>query len=295
MPHKGPPLTKLFLRYLTIEKGLSPNTIANYANDLARLTHFAYQAQKPVEQLRARDLRQFIAQLNHERLSPATIRRVASTLRGFYAFLLLDDYIDNPPTDDLNTPPPVSYLPRYLTETQIQALLAIPDVTSAEGLRDRAVIEFMYAAGLRVTEVLSLLHKHIDLRKGLLTCVGKGRKERTIPFGRSAALALENYVPAKPFALKTPNSHVFLNDQKPLTRQFLWALISQYGAAAAIAPISPHTLRHTFATHLLQHGAELKHVQALLGHADISTTAIYTHISENYLRRSYNKHHPRAT
>ena len=291
----GPPLTKLFLSYLAIEKGLSQNTIANYANDLARLTHFAYQAHKPIEQLRARDLRQFIAQLNRERLSPATIRRVASTIRGFYAFLVLDDYIDTPPTDDLNTPPPVSYLPRYLTETQIHALFGIPDVTSAEGLRDRAILELMYAAGLRVSEVLSLLHKHIDLRNGLLTCVGKGRKERTIPFGRSAAFTIENYVAAKPFALKTPNSHLFLHNQKPLTRQFLWTLISRYGAAATIDPISPHTLRHTFATHLLQHGAELKHVQALLGHADISTTAIYTHISEKYLRRSYSKHHPRAT
>lgn len=294
MPRKGPPLTKLFLNYLTIEKGLSRNTTANYANDLTRLTHFAYQAHKPIEHLTAGDLRQFIAQLTQEHLSPATIRRVASTIRGFYAFLVLDDYIDSPPTDDLNTPPPVSY-PTFLTEKQIHALFAIPDVTSTEGLRDRAIVELMYAAGLRVTEVLSLLHKHIDLRNGLLTCVGKGRKERTIPFGRSAAFAIENYVAAKPFALKTPNSHLFLNDQKPLTRQFLWTLISRYGAAAAIDPISPHTLRHTFATHLLQHGAELKHVQALLGHADISTTAIYTHISEKYLRRSYSKHHPRAT
>jgi integrase/recombinase XerD len=296
MSRNGPPLTKLFLNYLTIEKGLSQNTIANYANDLARLTHFAYQAHKPIEQLRSHDLRTFIAQLNRERLSPATIRRFASTLRGFYAFLVLDDYIDNPPTDDLNTPPPVSYLPTVLTETQIHALFAIPDVTKAEGLRDRAILELMYAAGLRVSELLSLLHRHIDLRNGLITCVGKGRKERTIPFGRSAALAIENYVAAKPFTLKTPNSHLFLINQKPLTRQFLWTVISQYGAAAAaIDRISPHTLRHTFATHLLQHGAELKHVQALLGHAHISTTAIYTHISETYLRWSYDKHHPRAS
>jgi len=295
MPRKGPPLTKLFLSYINIEKGLSRNTIANYANDLARLTHFAYQAHKPIEKLQAGELRQFIAQLHLEGLSPATIRRVASTIRGFYAFLVLDDYIDISPTDDLNTPPPVSYLPTFLTERQIHALFTIPDVTSAEGSRDHAILELMYAAGLRVTEVLSLLHKNIDLRNGLLTCIGKGNKERTIPFGRSAAFAIEHYVAAKPFPLKTPNSHLFLNNQKPLTRQFLWTLISRYGAAAGIKRISPHTLRHTFATHLLQHGAELNHVQALLGHADISTTAIYTHISEKYLRKSYSKHHPRAT
>ena len=295
MPRKGPPLTKLFLNYLTVEKGLSRNTITNYANDLARLTQFAYQAQTPIEQLGATNLRQFIALLGQDGLSPATIRRVASTIRAFYAFLRLDHYINSSPTDDLNTPAPLSYLPRFLTETQIQTLFKIPNLNSTEGIRDRAILELMYAAGLRVTELISLLHKHIDLRNGLLTCLGKGRKERTIPFGRSAAVALDNYIAAKPLPLKTLNSHLFLNHQNPLTRQCLWTLIARYGAAAAIDPISPHTLRHTFASHLLQHGAELKDVQALLGHAHISTTAIYTHISANYLRRSYNKHHPRAT
>ena len=294
MLRKGPPLTKLFLRYLTIEKGLTENTTANYANDLARLTHFAYQVHKPIEHLQPRDLRQFIAQLDHAGLSPATIRRVASTVRGFYAFLALDDYIDTPPTDDLNTPPPISYLPTCLSEAQIQTLFAIPDLTNKEGIRDRAIVEIMYAAGLRVTEVLSLRHKDIDLRNGLVTCFGKGRKQRIIPFGRSAAIAIEHYIATKPFPCTTPNSQLFLNHQKPLTRQFLWTVITRLGAAAAIDRISPHTLRHTFATHLLQHGAELKHVQALLGHADISTTAIYAHVSDTYLRRSYIKHHPRA-
>ena len=141
MARKGPPLTKLFLSYLTIEKGLSQNTTANYANDLARLTHFAYKTHKQLETLRARDLRQFIAQLTQEGLSPATIRRVASTIRGFYAFLRLDDYIDNLPTDDLNTPPPVEYLPTFLTESQIQKLFAIPNLTSTDGIRDRAILE----------------------------------------------------------------------------------------------------------------------------------------------------------
>jgi integrase/recombinase XerD len=292
---KGPPLTKLFLRYLTVEKGLTNNTTANYANDLARLTDFAYHAHKPIETLQPRDLRQFITRLSQAGLSASTIRRIASTVRGFYAFLALDDYIDTPPTDDLNTPPPLAYLPKYLTEGELQSLFASPTLTNREGIRDRAILELMYAAGLRVTEVIALRHKDIDLRNGLLTCFGKGRRERIVPFGRSAAIAINNYVATKQFRFTTSDSPLFLNDQKPFTRQFLWTLITKYGARAGIHHISPHTLRHTFATHLLQHGAELKHVQALLGHADISTTAIYTHLNHTHLRQSYNKHHPRAS
>jgi len=292
---KGPPLTKLFLHYLTVEKGLTTNTTTNYANDLARLTHFAYQAQQQIEDLQPHDLRQFIAQQCKAGLSSSTIRRIASTVRGFYAFLALDDYIDIPPTDDLNTPPPRSYLPKYLSEAEVQLLFATPDLTHPEGLRDLAILELMYAAGLRVTELIALRHSDLDLRNGLITCFGKGRKERIVPFGRSAALRIEHYVATKSSRSTTSNSHLFLNQQTPLTRQFLWTLITEYGIAAGIDPISPHTLRHTFATHLLQHGAELKHVQALLGHADIATTAIYTHLNDTHLRRSYNHHHPRAS
>lgn len=291
---KGPPLTTLFLRYLNVEKGLTNNTTANYAYDLARLTDFAYHEHKPIEHLQPHDLRQFFARLSQGGLSPSTIRRIASTVRGFYGFLALDDYIDTPPTDDLNTPPPIAYLPRYLTEGELQSLFAMPALTTTEGIRDRALLELMYAAGLRVTEVIALRHKDIDLRNGLLTCFGKGRRERRIPFGRSAAIAINTYVATKPFRLTTSDSHLFLNHHRPFTRQFLWTLITQYGATAGIHHISPHTLRHTFATHLLQHGAELKHVQAFLGHADISTTAIYTHLNHTHLRHSYNKHHPRA-
>lgn len=292
---KGPPLTKRFLRYLTVEKGLTINTTANYANDLARLTNFAYHAHKPIEHLQPGDLRYFIAQLSDAGLSTSTIRRIASTVRGFYAFLALDDYIDTLPTDDLNTPPPRSYLPTYLTQAEVQLLFAGPELGNVEGIRDRAILELMYASGLRVTELLALRHKDIDLRKGLVTCFGKGHKERIVPFGRNAATAIEHYVATLPARLTISTSHLFLNQYKPLTRQFLWTMITRYGAKAGIDHISPHTLRHTFATHLLQHGAELKHVQALLGHRDISTTAIYTHLNDAHLRRSYNSHHPRAS
>ena len=292
---KGPPLTKRFLNYLIIEKGLSENTVANYAVDLARLTHFAYTAKKSVETLAAPDLRLFIAGLTRDAgLSAATVRRIASTIRNFYAFLLLDEYIDIPPSDDLQTPPPVSYLPIVLTEAEIQKLLATPDLTSTEGIRDRAILEIMYAAGLRIAETVALRQKDIDFRQGLVTCLGKGKRERTIPFGKSAAHAVKTYIATKPISLTTANSHLFISHAKPLTRQFLWTLVKRYGAIADLEHISPHTLRHTFATHLLQHGAELRHVQALLGHANISTTTIYTHLSQAYLRRSYDAHHPRA-
>jgi len=282
MRAQGPPLTKQFLRYLRIEKGLSENTIMNYAKDLARLTHYAYQAGQQIQDLRPRDLRTFTAQLSRAHLSPATVRRIASAVRGFYLFLAIDGYIDNIPTEDLDTPPPVSYLPTFLTELETQKLLSAPDLSTKEGIRDRAILELMYAAGLRASELVSLRQKNIDLRTGIVTCFGKGRKERTIPIGKSAAQALENYI-ARNDLPRAINRHLFLNGGEPLTRQFLWAIIKHYGSLAGIKEISPHTLRHTFATHLLHHGAEVKHVQALLGHNDISTTQIYTHVTAAFL------------
>jgi integrase/recombinase XerD len=290
---QGPPLTKQFLGYLRIEKGLSENTIKNYAKDLARLTHYAYQVGHQIQDLRPRDLRTFIAQLSRAHLSPATVRRIASAIRGFYLFLAIDGYIDNIPTEDLDTPPAVSYLPTFLTELETQQLLSAPDLETKEGIRDRAILELMYAAGLRASELVSLRQKNIDLRTGIVTCFGKGRKERTIPIGKSAAQALENYIATKDLP-RAINLHLFLNRGERLTRQFLWAIIKHYGAIAGIKAISPHTLRHTFATHLLQNGAEIKHVQALLGHSHITTTQIYTHLSTPHLRKSYDAHHPRA-
>jgi len=293
MNSKGPPLTKIFLAYLTVEKALAENTISSYATDLARLTHFAYQSKKPIETLTVSDLRKFIADLSRNGLSPATVRRIASAVRSFYQFLALDGYIENPPTDDLDTPPPVSYLPTFLDETEVRRLLDAPDPGTDEGIRDRAILELMYAAGLRVSELVTLKQKQMDLRNGLVTCFGKGRKERTVPIGRSAAAAITLYINTKKFPRRV-DQYLFLHLDRPLTRQFLWALINHYGTLAGIKHISPHTLRHTFATHLLQHGAEVKHVQALLGHNDISTTQIYTHVTEAFLRRSYDRHHPRA-
>lgn len=293
-PKGRPPLTKEFLRYLRIEKGLSDNTIYNYGKDLARLTHYAYHLSTSIQALDARDVRHFLAQLSREGLAPATVRRIASSVRAFYDFLVLDGHIDKLPTADLETPAPTLYLPRFLTELEVQQLLATPDLTNTYGLRDRALLEIMYAAGLRASEVIALRQRNLDLHNGLVTCFGKGRKERTIPIGKSAIKALANYIATKRLP-RAHNLHVFLHQQQPLTRQFLWTIINHYASIANLKNVSPHTLRHSFATHLLEHGAETKHVQALLGHAHISTTAVYLHCSHAHVRRTYDRHHPRTT
>lgn len=294
MRHKGrPPLTKQFLRYLAVEKGLSDNTISNYRRDLARLTHYAYQLSTPVETLHASDLRIFIAQLSRAGLAAATVRRIASAVRGFYDFLALDAHIDNLPTDDLDTPPPTSYLPRFLTELEVKKLLGTPDLTTLNGIRDLALLEILYAAGLRASEVIALRQRNLDLANGLVTCFGKGRKERTIPIGKSAITALTNYIATKRLP-RAQHLHLFLHQEQPLTRQFLWTVINHYATIANLTNVSPHTLRHSFATHLLEHGAETTAVQALLGHAHIATTAVYLHCSRAHLRKTYDAHHPRA-
>jgi len=292
-PKGRPPLTKEFLRYLTIEKGLSDNTIYNYGKDLARLTQYAYHLSTSIQALDARDLRHFLAQLSRDGLAPATVRRIASSVRSFYDFLFLDGHIDKLPTADLETPAPTFYLPRFLTELEVQQLLATPDLTNTYGLRDRALLEIMYAAGLRASEVLALRQRNLDLHNGLVTCFGKGRKERTIPIGNSAIKALANYIATKRLP-RAHNLHVFLHQEQPLTRQFLWTIIKQYASIANLKNVSPHTLRHSFATHLLEHGADTKHVQALLGHAHITTTAVYLHCSHAHVRRTYDRHHPRT-
>ena len=292
-PKGQPPLTKEFLRYLIVEKGLSENTVSNYRKDLARLTHYAYQLNTTIENLQARDLRNFIAQLSRDGLAPATVRRITSAIRGFYDFLALDDHIDQLPTDNLDTPPPTLYSPRFLTEREVQQLLATPDLTTTYGTRDRALLELMYAAGLRASEVIALRQRNLDLQHGLVTCFGKGRKERTVPIGKSAISALTSYLATKQFP-RAQHLHVFLHQEQPLTRQFLWTIITRYATIANLKNVSPHTLRHSFATHLLERGADTKHVQALLGHAHIATTAVYLHCSRAHLRETYDTHHPRT-
>ena len=294
MPKAQRDFIKEFLTYIQVEKGLARHTLESYGRDLARLKLWADRAGKPIADLTRADLRKWIAQLSRAGLAPTSVARAVSAARGLFRFLMLDGHIKHHPTEDLDTPQRFAYLPQFLTEDEMNQLLAAPDVATEEGVRDRALIEVMYAAGLRVSELISLKQADVDVQSGLVVCHGKGSKERRVPIGKSAIHWLQQYTAIRASYGKPASPHLFLNRGKPITRQFAWSLIKRYANKAGVKDISPHTLRHSFATHLLQHGADSRSVQALLGHSDISTTQIYTHITDRHLRNSYDKHHPRA-
>ena len=285
---------KEFLTYIQVEKGLAQQSIASYERDLTRLQAWATQNSKELLELSRADLRKWIASLSREGLAPTSIARAVSATRGFYKFLMLDGHIKQHPAEDLDTPQRFSYLPKFLTEEEINRLFAAPDVTTSEGIRDRAVLEVMYATGLRVSELVNLKHADVDLLAGLVVCHGKGNKERRVLLGKSAIHWLQQYAAAKAEYGKQTLPRVFLHRGKPCTRQVAWSMIKRHAERAGIKNVSPHTLRHSFATHLMQHGADSRSVQALLGHTDISTTQIYTHITDVHLRSAYDRHHPRA-
>jgi integrase/recombinase XerD len=207
---------------------------------------------------------------------------------------MLDGHIKRHPAEELDTPQRVAYLPKFLTEDEMNRLLTAPDVSTEQGVRDRAMLELMYAAGLRVSELLSLRQTDLDILAGLVVCHGKGSKQRRVPIGKSAIHWLQQYAAVKASYGKSTSTYFFLNRGKPLSRQLAWALIRGYAVQVGIKNVSPHTLRHTFATHLIQRGADSRSVQALLGHSDLSTTQIYTHITDRHLRSAYDRHHPRA-
>ena len=285
---------KEFLTYIQVEKGLARHTLKSYGRDLARLQRFADKTNKSLEELTRADLRKWIAQLSREGLAPTSVARAVSAARGLFRFLMLDGHLKRHPTEDLDTPQRFAYLPQFLTEDEINQLLAAPDIATEEGVRDRALLEVMYAAGLRVSELVSLKQSDVDVQAGLLVCHGKGSKERRVPLGKSAIQWVQRYNVIRSRYGKPSLPQLFVNGGKPITRQFAWSMIKRYAKKAGVKDISPHTLRHSFATHLLQHGADSRSVQALLGHSDISTTQIYTHITDRHLRNSYDKHHPRA-
>jgi integrase/recombinase XerD len=296
MTTKQPPrdLVKDHLTYLQVEKGLARHTLESYRRDLARLDHWASKAGKPIAELTRPDLRKWIANLSREGLAPTSVARAVSAARGFFKFLMLDGHITFHPAEDLDTPQKFSYLPKFLTEDEIDRLFATPDISTEEGIRDRAMLELMYAAGLRVSELVTLKQAEVDVHSGVVNCHGKGSKERRVPVGKSAIHWLQQYASVKAGYGKSTYPNLFLHRGKPLTRQLAWTIIKTYAETIGLEHVSPHTLRHSFATHLLQHGADSRSVQALLGHSDISTTQIYTHITDRHLRAAYDNHHPRA-
>jgi integrase/recombinase XerD len=287
-------LVKEYLNYIQVEKGLARHTLESYRRDLARLERWTSKTGRQIAELTRPDLRKWIAQLSREGLAPSSVARAVSAARGFFRFLMLDGHIKHHPAEDLDTPQKFSYLPRFLTEEEIDRLFSAPDVSTEAGIRDRAMLELMYAAGLRVSELVSLKQAEVDIHGGIVSCHGKGSKERRVPVGKSAIHWLQQYNAVKAGYGKAAYPNLFLSRGKPLTRQFAWTTIKRYAESIGLQNVSPHTLRHSFATHLLQHGADSRSVQALLGHSDISTTQIYTHITDRHLRTAYDNHHPRA-
>ena len=208
---------------------------------------------------------------------------------------MLDGHIKRHPAEDLHTPQRLSYLPRFLTEEEMERLLLTPDISTDSGVRDRAMLEVMYDAGLRVSELCALNTGNIDIDAALITCHGKGSKQRRIPIGKSAVHWLQRYLGIRKRLGNEARPDLFFGPRaRPLTRQTAWSIIKTHAARAGVPDISPHTLRHSFATHLMQHGADSRSVQAMLGHADISTTEIYTHITDLHMRKAYDRFHPRA-
>jgi integrase/recombinase XerD len=290
-------LVREYLSYLQVEKGLARNSLESYGRDLARLEAWAAGVGVGVHELSRSDLRAWIAQLSREGLSPASVSRAVSAARGLFRFLMLDGHLKTHPAEDLDTPQGLAHLPQFLTEEEMERLLNVPDTATEEGVRDRAILELMYATGLRVSELVSLKLADIEIDAGLITCHGKGSKQRRIPIGKSATRWLQQHIGwrARRERERVRGPELFLNSTgRALTRQFIWSTLKRYARQANLPDISPHTLRHSFATHLLQRGADSRSVQALLGHSDISTTQIYTHITDRHMRATYDRHHPRA-
>lgn len=288
-------LIREYLMYLQVEKSLARNSVESYGRDLARLGAWAEKNGFDVVDLTKQDLREWLIDLAGAELSENSKRRLISALRGFYKFLQFDGHVKKNPAEDLIAPQKGFYLPRFLSEFEIENLLAVPDVAGEIGLRDRAILELMYASGLRVSEAVSLRIFDVDVDAGILSCTGKGNKTRKVPLGKSAIEWLKSYLIHRRKKENIEIDNLFVSSSgKPLNRQVIHKLVSEYAAKAGLEDVSPHTLRHSFATHLLQHGADSRSVQAMLGHADISTTQIYTHITDSHLRKTYEKFHPRA-
>ena len=289
-------LIREHLSYVQVEKGLSPNSLAAYRRDLEKLKRWAAERGRAVEALGKEDLSQMVMSLSREGLGPRSIARAISAVRGFYRFLLLDGHLTQDPTADLSAPIAAQKLPRFLNEQDVERLLEALETSTPEGVRDRAMIELLYATGLRVSELVTLDTGGVDLERGVVSCSGKGSKQRRVPLGRSVISWLQRYEAARRRLLGGRESKwLFVGPGgRGLTRQQFWASLKKHAAKAGLPGVSPHVLRHSFATHLLEHGADTRSVQAMLGHSDLATTQIYTHVTGERLRTTYERHHPRA-
>ena len=288
-----------FLTHAKVEKGLSPNTVSAYQRDLMKFCEFAEKRKLTLEAVSRDDLVDFLAGLYRQHLESKSVARHLVSLRNFFRFAQIQELISADPTINLESPKIRRSLPGYLRLEEVEKLLAQPDAKTPLGLRDRAMLEVLYSAGLRVSELVGLRVSDLDTKVGCVRCIGKGDKERIVPIGKKALGMVERYLrDARPkMILKVAGSPtLFVNRRgKPLSRVGVWKILSAYGRRAGLrVALTPHMLRHSFATHLLERGADLRSVQLMLGHADISTTQIYTHVVEERLKQIYKAHHPRA-
>jgi integrase/recombinase XerD len=286
-----------YLDHLRVERRLAGHTLESYGRDLTALAAFAAKSERRLDRLDRQALEEFVREQMSRGLSPRTVARMVAAVRGFYRFLVLDRRLEHNPADDLRPPRAWPALPRFLSVEQVERLIAQPDVTTPLGVRDRAMIELLYATGLRVSELVNVRPADLHLDQQFMTCIGKGNKERLVPIGEQAADWITKYQQsARRTLLKGRASpRLFVNARGgPLTRVGFWKILKQHGRRAHLpGTLSPHVVRHSFATHLLEHGADLRAIQMMLGHADLSSTQIYTHVHAARLRTVYDRFHPR--
>jgi integrase/recombinase XerD len=289
---------RTFLSYLRVEKGLSDNTIQSYRRDMLKFVEFLDKKNIDTAKIRRTDVVEFMASLYKRRLDSRSVARHLVTIRHFFRFALLEGFVKEDPAATIESPKFRQRLPYFLSLDEVERLLAQPDASSAVGLRDKAIIELMYSTGIRVSELTGIRVGDLQMEAGCLRCIGKGNKERLVPVGKRALAVVEAYLKkSRPELLKDgASSQLFLNQRgRPMDRVTIWKIMGRYGRKAQLRkPLKPHTLRHSFATHLLDRGADLRSVQMMLGHSDISTTQIYTHVVEERLKQVYKAHHPRA-
>lgn len=303
--------TDEYVEYCRVEKGLAENSVESYGRDLKLLQEYSAARGWECGPGDYMQLMDFLNSLYTKNLSASSVMRITSTLRNFFRYLLSNGRIQTDPAAQLEPPRRMRRLPKVLSEEQMTSLLAEPDVSTPAGIRDRAMLELLYASGMRVSEMMQLSVNQLHLNVGYIICFGKGSKERIAPVNEKSRQWVQRYLmEARPGFLRkreqknfgasvksSDQQKVFLNERgRPLTRQGFWKILKAYGRSAGIPAhlITPHVFRHSFASHLLEGGAGLRSVQVLLGHADISTTEIYTHVSRGHLRKQYQKHHPRS-
>jgi integrase/recombinase XerD len=289
---------RTFVSYLRVEKGLSDNTIQSYRRDMGKFAEFIGKRKLDTAEIRRSDVVDFLAMLYGQRLDSRSVARHLVTIRHFFRFSLLEGVIRDDPAATIEAPKFRKSLPDFLSLEDVDRLLAQPDASTTIGLRDKAMIELLYSTGLRVSELVGIRVGDLQREEGSLRCVGKGDKERVVPVGKKAIKVVEEYLKkARPQLLgEDACAHLFINKKgRPMDRVTFWKLLALYGRKAGLRKaLTPHMLRHSFATHLLDRGADLRSVQMMLGHSDISTTQIYTHVVEERLKQVYKAHHPRA-